>query len=284
MHRFKYLFTSIGLRVQNKKIPTWYVLQKFGLNPGSLIHRLFPQKDWPRVLLICIPKSGTNLLERAVCLHPFFYRKFLPVITLDHLQKQNNVGMLLQRTKPGQVLVSHLTYTPERAAEVASSGVKTIMMIRDPRDIVVSRVFFATHFRGHQYEDVFKAQPDLKSKIQLSIIGDENAGVNPIRQHLEQFAGWLDVADYVVRFEDLIGSRGGGSDALQEKTIKGMFQAVGVKQTHLFLENILHNLYSSSSPTFHKGLIGQWHENFDHELEVLFMNQAGDLLKQFGYI
>ena len=280
---WKQYASIIRLRILNTQVPTWYILRKFGLTPGKFIHRLFPVAGSPLVLLICIPKSGTNLLERAICLHPRLYRKLLPVITPIHLAKQNNMSALLKCIKPGQVVLSHLTYTPNRAAEVVASGVKTIMMVRDPRDIAVSRAFYATRLLGHQCRGAFLVQPDLKSKIELSIIGDNNLGVDPIRQRLEEFSDWLGIVDYVVRFEDLIGSRGGGSDERQKNTIKGIYKAIGLEVSDRLREDIRLSIFSSSSPTFHKGLVGQWRDCFDHELETLFMSQAGDLLKKFGY-
>ena len=271
------------MRVLNTKVPTLYDLKKFGLTPAKFIHRLFPSAESPRVLFICIPKSGTNLLERAICLHPRLYRKLVPVITPEHLENQGNFSALLKAIKPGQLLLSHLTYTPERAAEIAASGVKTIMMVRNPRDIVISRLFFAMR-DGHQCQGAFTALPDLKSKIELSIKGDNGLGVDPIRKRLEDFSGWLGTVDYVARFEDMIGSRGGGSDKRQIYTLRQIYKTIGLDVNEDLLEQIRLSIFSTDSPTFHKGTANQWQDSFDTTLETLFTRQVGDdLLEKYGY-
>ena len=42
-------------------------------------------------------------------------------------------------------------------------------------------------------------------------------------------------------------------------------------------------LFSSDSPTFRKGAIGQWRDQFDDELEALFARSVGDRMQTYGY-
>ena len=61
----------------------WWDLQRFGLTPDKLPRRVHnPQA--PPVFLISIPKSGTHLLERALCLHPLLYRRLERTLSREH--------------------------------------------------------------------------------------------------------------------------------------------------------------------------------------------------------
>ncbi len=282
---WKQYYPILKMRILNRQAPILYDLNKFGFTPGKIYRRLFAGSELPRILLISIPKSGINLLERALCLHPHIYRIFMPVITPEHLIKRDNIKFLLEKMKPGELMLSHLTYTSERAREIAKSGVKIVMMIRNPRDIVISRIFYATRFLGHKCHDVFKNLHDFESKIKLSIVGDNSLGVDSIRTRLEDFEPWLDNADCVVRFEDLIGARGGGSNVRQMEQLKNIYNSIGVVEVS---DEILHHIYKgvfdTKSPTFYKGLINQGKNSFDNNLEELFVTHVGtDLLEQYGY-
>lgn len=273
----------IKLRLSNGKIPNRYDLQRLGLNWPGLLHRLSPKEDLSRILLISIPKSGTNLLERAICSHPDLYRPLLPVITPENLKDKDHIDPILKKSQPGQVLVSHLTYKQTYVNDLKKRGIKTVLMVRDPRDIVVSRAFFATRFKNHPCREIFLAQPSVKEMLKLSILGDDRSGVDPIRRRMKHYAGWLHSVDCLVRFEDLIGSNGNASSFRQKQTLEELYQAIDIPLSNGCLTKISNNLFSSKSPTFHKGQINRWKELFDEELEALFMEQAGDLLEKYGY-
>ncbi len=84
----------------------------------------------------------------------------------------------------------------------------------------------------------------------------------------------------MVRFEELIGARGGGDDDTQARTIRAIYDHLGVEPRHARLSE---RLFSSASPTFRKGQIGSWRESFDPELEALFEREAGRWMEVYGY-
>src|SRR3982751_3014848 len=88
-----------------------WTLQRFGLSASKAPSRMRPAGA-PRVLCVSIPKAGTHLLERALCLHPRLYRKVVPTVTDDKLRRYGGLDGLLARVKPGQVIVSHLRFQP----------------------------------------------------------------------------------------------------------------------------------------------------------------------------
>jgi hypothetical protein len=157
-------------------------------------------------------------------------------------------------------------------------------MIRDPRDIVVSGVFYMLKKRNHEFHDLFSQCPNVRSCIEMSIVGNGAANLQDIRSSLMRYAGWIDCPEALtVRFEDLIGERGGGSAECQMHTIEGLFEHIGVQLDASFQRTLKNQLFSSASPTFRKGRIGGWVKYFDADLRATFKDVANDILIKFGY-
>src|SRR5439155_3191252 len=160
----------------------------------------------------------------------------------------------------------------------------TIFLIRDPRDIVVSEAVYLAHGdRRHRLHPMFSSQPDAKDRILLLLRGDAEHGVVALHRKLERYAGWLDSGALVVRFEDLVGSSGGGDDERQRAALRSIFVRLGFPEEEIDIESLAGHLFSAKSPTFHRGAIGQWRQQFDPEIEAAFRETIGDAMARYGY-
>jgi hypothetical protein len=261
---------------------TWWTAQRFGFTPDKLRHALFPRTN-PGVFCVSLPKAGTHLLERALCLHPLLSRKLLPTINNTNITRWRSLDLLLRGVKPGQLLVSHLTYSDHRHQAVTDSGMASLFLVRDPRDIVVSSAFYIMKNAKHHLHQLFQSLPDDRARIALLVRGDAANGVSSIAERLERFSGWLTAANLVVRFEDLVGAQGGGDDRRQEKTLRSIFHTVGVDLDDQHLATIRGHLFSSASPTFRKGAVGEGKRWVTAEIEAIFQETAGPFLTRYGY-
>ncbi len=171
-------------------------------------------------------------------------------------------------------------------------AVKHLFVIRDPRDIAVSNFYYITYKdRGHRLHEYFSRSLTSDSDRLMASIAGISASKLPdgresrgIAAHLRSYTGWLsDPRCLVVRFEDLVGYRGGGSDALRDDTIARVFNFLGLGMSPTELEAISRALYSSNSRTFFRGQIGGWREHFSREHEEVFEREAGGLLALMGY-
>ncbi len=138
--------------------------------------------------------------------------------------------------------------------------------------------FLATRFR-QQYLD----REELEDRLRIMLKEDATERGPSIARLLDQFAGWLDGAEVVVRFEDLIGSAGGGDEETQRATLARLFGALGLETDPAFLSALGAKLFSSSSPTFRRGAMGGWRKDFDPETEARFNAAVGDRLDRYGY-
>jgi hypothetical protein len=260
-----------------------WILHRYGLTPEKILNRI-RIKIGPSIFTVCIPKSGTHLLERALCLHPYLFRKLLPTINPYNINKYGGLPDLLGSLGPNQILLSHLRYSDKYAETINDSGVRCIFMIRDPRDIAISASFYAFNNKKHMWHPLFVSLSDPITRIKLVIQGDPALNYPSIMTTLDRFAGWLDANVLVVRFEDLIGSDGGGDQLKQIETLITIFNYLGLPLNDREIYTLSSHLFSPLSPTFRQGTTGQWRRYFDNTLNNLFHDVAGDLLEKFGYV
>jgi hypothetical protein len=255
----------------------WWTARRFGLTPQKLASRVSPG-GLPKVLCVSLPKAGTHLIERAVCLHPRLYRRILPTLNPENVGLRGLEGVL-GRLRPGQVAVAHLPF--EEAYPSLLEGVKAFFVIRDPRDIAVSLAHYIGRRGDHPLHVAYRERPDLRARIELAILGDAEA--RPPAPSLESvlagFAGWLESGALVVRYEDLIGERGGGDPEAQERALERIYDHLGLEMP----AGLPGRIFSADSPTFRKGAIGQWREHFDAGLQAPFEQEAGRWMEVYGY-
>ncbi len=259
-----------------------WTLGRFGLTPSKLPRRV-TNAGAPSVLCVSIPKAGTHLLERALCLHPRLYRKLLPTLSNASLRRWGGLDGLLAKLRPGQVIASHLRFEASFPEVVLRRHVPVIFLIRDPRDLVVSQVNYVARRSDHRFAKAFAQKAGLRDRLQLAIVGDPEHRLRSVGARLEAYEGWLRSDALVVRFEDLVGPEGGGDADRQAETVRAIYRHVGLPVDAAFVTKVCGRLFSSKSPTFRRGSIGQWRDHFDDELEELFEKTAGEVTRAFGY-
>jgi hypothetical protein len=265
-----------------KSVPlSAWTFERFGLSPGKLRYRA-RDPGAPKILCVSIPKAGTHLLERAICLYPRLYRKMLPTVSEENVERWGGFPRLVTKVRPGQVVAAHLRFHAEYPDIIDRGGIRPIFLIRDPRDIVVSQVHYVSKRTDHRLHGLFEGLPDVKERLRLAIEGDPEHAVVSIADRLDYFAGWLDAA-LVVRFEDLVGPDGGGDRDRQDATLRSIYDYLGVDVDRQALARIGDRLFSADSPTFRSGAIGGWRRSFDAELEALFDRTVGDRIRRYGY-
>ena len=259
----------------------WWNAQRFGMTPVALTQRL-RHDGAPRVLCITVPKSGTHLLERAICIHPRLYRPLLPTIHEGNLHDHGGLRTLLPSLRPGQILFAHLPHQLHFDAAVRESEVRALLLVRDPRDIAVSEAHYALARPDVPGHSAIAAAKDTEERIRLVIEGAAGQ-LAPLATRLERFTGWLESGALMVRFEDLVGPAGGGDDDRQRGALRAIYGHLGVPLGNEDLTRLAGRVFSSTSPTFRRGRVGGWHDEFTPLLRQVFDQEAGWLLDSLGY-
>ena len=249
-----------------------YFLQYYLRNGGEPLNA--------RVCLNSIPKSGTHLIEKTVLQIPGLRNTGKRTIRGN----RDRIHRGLAGVPRGGIVTSHIPYNAEFEALIAEHGLVFFEMIRDPRDIVVSR---AKYLGGidttHRHYSRFKGLADDESRLRLAIEGIPGE-VLSIAEMLQGHAPWLSSPHVsVVRFESLIGPAGGGNREEQIRAVQAITYHLGVELSRDEIEMIAARTFDESSLTFRSPTIGGWKGSFSEQNRSLFKACVGELLLRYGY-
>ncbi len=251
----------------------------------------------PRVIVNSIPKSGTHLLERALYLlgvsdgQPLFLSgatageyapddgEQLPVgVGMPVMVSARKLRERLDNLPAGKVITAHVAYSRGMENLLGELGYRMLLMVRDPRDVAVSLAHHIAREQGHRLHQQFLGlSPD--QRISRTIAGCPQ--LQDVRERFSAVLPWADSETCLtVRFEDLVGAKGGGSDEAQRRAIEAVCRHLGLADGDV--EAVQRELFGQGA-TFRRGTIGQWREQFTPEHQRLFEQVAGDLLERLGY-
>ncbi len=253
---------------------------------------LTPQNGWPILLSISFPKSGTHLLDQILLgfskVAPFslrlhsFYAEYEGESGLKRAPEQ--AIDWLDSLRPRDIASAHLFSRPEAADRLIQPRFVPYFIFRDPRDVVVSHVFYVTDMEAHHvHHDYYQSLSDFGARLKVSILGRPELDIEfpNIAERFAPYLGWLDHPEVMkIHFEDLVNSR----TAALNKIIDHFLARVPLTISR---ETIFDSLESSinpkKSPTFRSGKTGEWKKYFTDEHKKIFKDVAGDLLVRLGY-
>jgi hypothetical protein len=166
-------------------------------------------------------------------------------------------------------------------------GFVHLLMIRDPRDVVVSRAFYRASNERLDSQSWFSGL-DEHERMMIAITGAEAPdGTSPlpsIAQRLERYRPWLDDPSVcVVRFEDLVGPRGGGSEQAQHDTIRRVLTLCRRDSSDTTVRRLADRTFGAHSATFRRGMIGDWTNHLTAEHLAALDRVAPGAVAAFGY-
>lgn len=269
----------------------------------------FSYRKGVRVFVSGLPKAGTHLIIQ--CLIHLAGLKTAPTILSNVLGdlhenvatlpeagikigvdnpvfiKKSLVESILRKVKKKRIVFGHVPYSEEMDDILSDLDYPGIAIIRDPRDMVVSHVYYIWKQEEHYLHHYYQSLDSFDKCLMKSILGfeDQKAGLKllNIAERFKAVDNWRQSPlFYVTKFEDLIGERGGGHSGKQEEEIFSIAEHLGIvvskKKTHL-----VSNKMFGRGHSFRKGKIGGWRESFKEEHTVAFKKVAGDLLIKSGY-
>lgn len=188
------------------------------------------------------------------------------------------------RRLSGNIVGGHAAYSDALLRLLRDENARIIVILRDPRDVLVS---FADWIgtRPDFYLHAAFAQLGREASIRLLLRGRKNLSggyrLKPFSEVLDRAEGWLDAPGVLqVRFEDLIGARGGGSEARQAQALKSIHALVGSTKP---LQLVDPDAIYGGSLTFNKGRTARWRELDDPALIEDITHTLGPRLARWGY-
>lgn len=268
-----------------------------------------------KVFINSIPKSGTNLVQKVLHLAGIPYTgksvaassifgRYALIKYMLRRPQINEVPVAIGLEVPvsvsrkwlirylqipgGSYVSGHSAYSHHFAYLLQREQFKMIQVIRHPCAIVNSWANYIVT-PGYYWKAASNAMRSLPFNERVRAIsrgGELGTVFYPgIGEVLNKAEGWYR-QDFVlsVRFEDLVGKKGGGSDDRQRETLMKIFAHINYKVPPKSLDKIQNELFGGTH-TFRKGDNHEWaHVIDDKSKEILSAELSNSwIMEKFEY-
>jgi len=269
------------------------ILRPYGKTAQAILRwKRFSFHEAPPIFGNSKPKSGSHLLLQILNgftqIMPYKYVDADPIrtITSDGRRRTaDEIGADLKRVYQGVIGWGYVDATPENASFLTETGRVNYFIYRDPRDMLVSQVFFATDMHeGHGMHEYYNSLPDFGERLKVAITGIDQDGLKmvSVKQRYEGVFQWLEQRNIMcIRFEDLINNRDATLLSMLDEVEKTGYKIPTPRDDALSV--LVDAIQPKKSHTFRSGKTGGWKQYFTDEHKSLFKDVAGDLLVRLGY-
>lgn len=241
------------------------------------------QQQKAKVLVNGSPKSGTTWMLKMIASLP------------GYEDVGNYYGDLRKyhQTQPGHVVHGHDAYTPEIKEILAAEGIRVILMVRDPRDQLVSRMFHVKRSVNHVWHERIK-DVDNDEALMMCIEGRDK--LPSTRDMIALAQTWLnhDTGALCIRYEELLANT--------EPLFAAVLEHIGIPKIRGLAEVIVErNSFSrlsmgkriwqaqrkpgqeDANSHFRKGIVGDWRNYLKPAHIERFKELCGQQLIDLGY-
>jgi hypothetical protein len=256
-----------------------------------------PQNMHGQIVEISMMKAGTHLLLKlitALTEKQAIFHNAPVMMRLDHKGKQDVINIhprdfnIFSNLKPTEFWVTHTRYVEKYAQVLSKPDYQILFIYRDPRDVVVSLALFIRTQDKRWWPGA--QEISLDETITRLIEGGQSMHVTSyhisklgIKKTVNAYLPWMNLPNTLsIRFEDLVGPQGGGSQEKQISTIMAIAHHIGQPISEDEAVYYGNSIFGGTF-SFNKGQIGSWKEYFTPEQIQLFKEHAGQLLIDLGY-
>lgn len=271
--------------------------RRFLRRPGKYVQAVLRWKrlsfnGMPPIFGNSKPKSGSHLLLQILNgftrIMPYKYVETEPVRTIERGGRRRTDQEVLKELKqiPGGVIGwGYVEASPENVAFLCQPHRVNYFIYRDPRDMLVSQVFFATDMNEeHGMHAFYKSLPDFGERLKVAITGIDQDGLYmvSVQQRYASVFEWLEQPHVMcIRFEDLIHNRDATLDAMLDEVESVGYRIPTPREKALSI--LGRAIQPKKSHTFRSGKTDNWREHFTEEDKKLFKDVTGNLLVKLGY-
>lgn len=163
----------------------------------------------------------------------------------------------------GCYISGHLPWTETTADLMRTNQLRHLVIIRDPRDVLVSFVHFVLrpeHILSRDFRDL---SPDQRLILAMEGGRGPQSGypITGLRHAFTSILAWQSEHDVLfLRFESLIGARGEGSSAAQRDAVRAICQHLDRAYDDELIEHVCQHAFDTDAATFRRGKIGAWQD------------------------
>ena len=266
---------------------------------SNLLTSLNRNGDRNIVLCNSFPKSGTHLLYQILYSIPQL-SQWDDIVSVQSLSGTMNtpshIRWKLGSAPKDSIVRSHLMYCKEINNIVEELNCKVIFIYRDLRDVAVSHARWVTKEKRIFLHNSYKQLSSFEEQLLYSINGiplgtplGSNISQPDIGTDFSRWKGWINDSNALsIKFEDLVGERGGGDEAKRLSSIERIHDFLNLRHsTHELKDQFSSSAMNpNDSHTFvkgGKGSIGAWKLKFQSIHKEAFKKVAGNELIELGY-
>ncbi|MBL1353657.1 MAG: sulfotransferase domain-containing protein [Zetaproteobacteria bacterium] len=264
------------------------------------------------IFLNSLPKSGTNMVQKLFHLSNIPYSKrsvaasscFGRYGTVKKVLRQpclNDVPVAIGLEVPVAVsprwlqrclrgakgyVSGHAAYSASYQSILEAENFKVIQVVRHPASVLVSWANYIAE-SGYYWKQAhtYLTQMDIEERVRFLLYGgciDGNLKLyyKGFKDVLLQVEGWVESKGVLtVRFEDLVGGQGGGSDEVQRETIQGILNHIEYDYQAEDLDRLQKDLFGGTH-TFRGGQVDGWKQALSDKL----IEQISNELSYISYL
>lgn len=239
-----------------------------------------------------IPKAGTHLLTAE--LEKFRELQHSQVMIHKHdiaagehwradtPADMKKLAKMIRGIRGRQIFAGHLYYNKDVIGAVEDIGAKTVFVYRDPRDLIVSMIFYAKGLRRHALHSFMNAREDQFDQVKAIVDGrSADPLINSMRKALPGYLGFLeDERVCAVSFEDLVGERGGGTFEKKYDALRRVARHCDLPTDTLKAQA---EGAAKATATLRKGKANAWGEVLSPKSLQYIEQELGESIQRLGY-
>ena len=264
-----------------------------------LLNQLRGQSTKSLVICNSYPKSGTHLLYQILYSIPGL-QQWDDIVSVQALcgvmNTPEHVRWKIGSAPSNSIVRSHLMHCDEIKEVLAEFNCKVLFIYRDLRDVAVSHARWVMKEERIFLHDIYQQTSGFDEQLMKSIKGvpvgspfASNLSQPDIGTDFSRWQGWVtDDNACAVKFEEIVGERGGGSESKRLYFVEQILDYLGVNLSAAQIKSQFasYALNPEESHTFRKGgqgNIGSWKTSFTDAHKQAFKSVAGNTLIDLGY-
>lgn len=257
-----------------------------------------------------LPKSGTNLLAKALFLLGYEQKFTLDASLVLRRSIRGKVNRLLTRSmSPGYIvgidspveiaknvvdrklqgiaraefISAHVGYTSDILNKSLQLGLSPLVVIRDPRSVLASFIPYVLKNTNHQANKflVSLGDEDRYLSVLLGYSGNQ-CTIQSLQARCLALKLWVEHPEtLVIRFEDIIGEKGGGSPDRQREMLLAICNHLQISNENI--NYVQEHLFGDQGGTFRTGKVDSWKDEIPMSIQEKLSETVGDVLHDWGY-
>jgi hypothetical protein len=261
-HLLTQVVTLLGYKDFGAHDTIWpKVKDRLGFGAPVVLAHLRVKRNWARRLAALGHRDGETIPVDVT----------MPVQTPVSL-----AGRWLRAIPPGHYLSGHVPWSAATANLIRTTGLKHLIIIRDPRDVLVSFVHFVSRPEHILSQDFAGLSADQRVRLALTGGRGPRSGLQIIglSDAFASIMAWQREPDVLfVRFEALIGEQGDGSGAEQQASVRAICQHLALAHDNSLIEQVCLRAFDTGAATFRRGKIGSWRDELTPD-QIDWANQS----------